>query len=296
MAPVAGLRPACGVHPSRSVVRVRLSSRLVCSPSGVQPVRCPVTWVRRAGSGGPAVWCPPVQRPAVWCPPVQRPALWCPAPVRPDASVSSHLRRWRWGPDGCGGATCTTGTGRGPGGCRAVRAARSTAEAWMTAGDATEVARWSVGCRRRTRPGWVRAVAAALARCPPGRPGRRAERPWLAAALWAPSRLQREVAAPVAWLPSWAVCDHGAWSWPSLPPGWADPAGPMGVTAEMGVRPQRGPGPQRAPPAPCRQRCDLRRWLVGLPGLEPGTSSLSAITRLPLCNPAFLQVTRDRKG
>jgi hypothetical protein len=36
--------------------------------------------------------------------------------------------------------------------------------------------------------------------------------------------------------------------------------------------------------------------VVGLPGLEPGTSSLSAITRLPLCNPAFLQVVRDRQG
>jgi hypothetical protein len=36
--------------------------------------------------------------------------------------------------------------------------------------------------------------------------------------------------------------------------------------------------------------------LVGLAGLEPAPSSLSAITRLPLCNPAFLQVMRDRKG
>jgi hypothetical protein len=36
--------------------------------------------------------------------------------------------------------------------------------------------------------------------------------------------------------------------------------------------------------------------VVGLPGLEPGTSSLSAITRLPLCNPAFLQVVLDRRG
>ena len=43
----------------------------------------------------------------------------------------------------------------------------------------------------------------------------------------------------------------------------------------MGVRPQRGPGWQRAFPACCRQCSDLRRWLVGLPGLEPGTSSLS---------------------
>ena len=35
---------------------------------------------------------------------------------------------------------------------------------------------------------------------------------------------------------------------------------------------------------------------VGLGGLERPASSLSAITRLPLCNPAFLQVVRDRRG
>jgi hypothetical protein len=36
--------------------------------------------------------------------------------------------------------------------------------------------------------------------------------------------------------------------------------------------------------------------MVGLGGLEPPTSSLSAITRSPPCNPAFSQVARDRKG
>jgi hypothetical protein len=35
---------------------------------------------------------------------------------------------------------------------------------------------------------------------------------------------------------------------------------------------------------------------VGLGGLEPPTSSLSAIEGSPLCNPAFLQVVRDRQG
>jgi hypothetical protein len=34
--------------------------------------------------------------------------------------------------------------------------------------------------------------------------------------------------------------------------------------------------------------------VVGLGGLEPPASSLSAIKRLPLCNPALLQVTHDR--
>jgi hypothetical protein len=63
--------------------------------------------------------------------------------------------------------------------------------------------------------------------------------------------------------------------------GWTGPEGPMGVPAGMGVRPRRGPGSRRALPARCRQRCDLRRWLVGLPGLEPGTSSLSGFCTRP---------------
>jgi hypothetical protein len=57
--------------------------------------------------------------------------------------------------------------------------------------------------------------------------------------------------------------------------GVGGPGGGDGVPAGMGVRPRRGPGWQRAFPPRCRQRCDLRGWLVGLPGLEPGTSSLS---------------------
>jgi hypothetical protein len=81
-----------------------------------------------------------------------------------------------------------------------------------------------------------------------------------------------------AWLASsgW-VRDHGGWSSPSRTPGWATSEGPGEVPAGMGVRPQRGPSRQRALPARCRQRCDLRRLVVGLPGLEPGTSSLSGI-------------------
>jgi hypothetical protein len=136
-------------------------------------------------------------------------------------------------------------------------AARSTAEAWMTRATLPR-SRWSVECRRRTRPGWVRAVAAARARCPARQARPASERPWLAAARWARSRLQREVAAPAAWLACWGwVGDHGAWlSW-NLPPGWTGPAGPMGLPAGMGVRPQRGPGWRRAFAACCRQRSDL---------------------------------------
>ena len=64
----------------------------------------------------------------------------------------------------------------------------------------------------------------------------------------------------------------------------------MGLPAGMGVRPQRGPGSQRVLPACCRQRSDLRRWLVGLPGLEPGTSSLSGICAWP-CFPRIVSAT-----
>src|SRR4029453_8947078 len=50
------------------------------------------------------------------------------------------------------------------------------------------------------------------------------------------------------------------------------------------------------------ERADRRAFrqvnpgVVGLAGLEPAASSLSAIGGLPLCNPAFLQVAADRQG
>jgi hypothetical protein len=40
----------------------------------------------------------------------------------------------------------------------------------------------------------------------------------------------------------------------------------------------------------------VRSRLVGLPGLEPGTSSLSGIEGSALCGPAFSQVTAERQG
>jgi hypothetical protein len=42
-------------------------------------------------------------------------------------------------------------------------------------------------------------------------------------------------------------------------------------------------------------RCGAALVLVGLPGLEPGTSSLSAKCREPLCGRPFPQVTTDRR-
>jgi hypothetical protein len=125
VASVAGPRPPCGVRPSGFVVRDP-----AVQPSGVQPVRCPVTRVRRQGSGGPDGRCPPVRCPAAWCPAAWCPAAWRPAawrPPRPSGRVRPvHLRRWRWGPGRCGGAPCTTGTGRGRGGRPRRRAARAS--------------------------------------------------------------------------------------------------------------------------------------------------------------------------
>ena len=48
--------------------------------------------------------------------------------------------------------------------------------------------------------------------------------------------------------------------------------------------------------AALREYWDLSPLVVGLGGLEPPTSSLSAIEGSPLCNPAFSQVAADRRG
>jgi hypothetical protein len=109
-------------------------------------------------------------------------------------------------------------------------------------------------------------------------------------------RLQREVAAAAAWLPSsgW-VLDHAVWSSPSLTAGWADPEGPGEVPAGMGVRPQRGPSRQRAGALADGSALTCDAGVVGLPGLEPGTSSLAAKCREPLCARPFLQVAPNRR-
>jgi hypothetical protein len=91
-------RSPVGVHHALSTHPVSSSGIRQCSPSGVQPVRCPVTWGRRPGSGGPDGWCPPVQRPALRCPPVRCPPLRCPACL-----VSAPSVRTRPSPPTSGG-------------------------------------------------------------------------------------------------------------------------------------------------------------------------------------------------
>jgi hypothetical protein len=122
-----------GVHHGVSTHRVRSSG------VGCPAVRGPVNWLHRLGSGRPAVWCPPVRGPAVRCPPVRS---------RPSPP---SVRRRRWGPGRCSGATVMTATGRAPCGLPRPRAARSTAAQAWDAGATAQVVRRSAG--RRPRPG-----------------------------------------------------------------------------------------------------------------------------------------------
>jgi hypothetical protein len=168
--------PACGVHPSGVGVR---------DPA----VRCPVTWGRRPE--GPAVGRLLSTRPASSRLLSRRPlsSRLLSAPVRPDASVSFHLRRWRWGPGRGGRATVTTGTGGGPCGCRAVDGS-SYGRGGGDAGDAAQVA--LVSGRSVADPGRRVGCGPRRPRLPaerPGRPGRRPEeRPSWVAARWARER------------------------------------------------------------------------------------------------------------
>jgi hypothetical protein len=255
MASVVGVRHAVSTHPL-SASGIRLSSRPVSGHLGSSSSS------RESGGRPSAVHPSSVQLSAVHPCGVQ-PSGVCP---RPSGRVRLlPLRRWRWGPGGGGRETVTTGTGGGPCGCRAVDGSID-GRAGRDAGDAAEVA--LVGGRSVADPGrWV-GCGPRRPRLPaerPGRSGRCAERPSWAAARWARVRAAarggcpRRVAAVLGW-----GRDHAGWSSPSLTPRWAAPQGLGEVPAGMGVRPQRGPS---------RQRSDLRRWVVGLPGLEPGTSS-----------------------
>jgi hypothetical protein len=147
------------------------SRHATASVAGVSSMRCPPIRSGRPGSGCPAVRCPVTRgrrpegsdaRPSAVHPCGVQPSAVC--PVRPDASVSSLLRRWRWGPGRGGRATVTPGTGGGPGGCRAVDGSIDGRRG-RDAGDAgpSRVGHWEVA-GGPGRPGWVRAAAAALAR------------------------------------------------------------------------------------------------------------------------------------
>jgi hypothetical protein len=155
MASIAGPRPAGGVHPSGSVVRAWLSGRPARLVSG--PVRCPVAWVCRPGSGVRPSGVRPVRCPAVWCPP------------RPSGRVRLvPIRRWRLGTGRCGKATRTTGTGPGP--------------LWAAASSSGSGRRPSRPGRGRRRRG--HAWSAGLSMADPGRVGC-GRRPGLTLASWA---------------------------------------------------------------------------------------------------------------
>jgi hypothetical protein len=233
--------------PSGAVVRVLRSSRpvsdrLVSSASSVHPSGVPPSGVQPAA-----------------------------VRLRPSGRVHPvHLRR-RWGP----------GRGGGHPSPQQRVESRWAAAPWSgsmggragpDAGDAAEVALVSgVG----GGPGQVSSGAAALDRLG-DQAGQASVNSAVANGCAVGSGAGCSVRLPQRPAVLGRVGDHdGWWSW-WLPPGWAGPEGPVGVPAGMGVRPRRGPGWQRALSTRCRQRRDLRGWMVGLPGLEPGTSSLSA--------------------
>jgi hypothetical protein len=249
---------------------VRLSGRPVSSPSGVRSPR----FVVRDPASGRTVSTRPAS---------SRPVSSRLVSSRPVSTPSVRTRPSRPTPGGGGGSragaagTLPTGTGRGPGGRPRRGAARSTAEAWTRAVlPSLLVGQW---VSWQTQAGLVRARR--RPRLPAERPGQ--ARPALGSARRSHRARAREQAAArgccigrVAAVLGW-VGDHAEWSSRSLIPGGRAPKGQWACRPGLGVRPQRGPGSRRALPGRCRQRPDLREWLVGLPGLEPGTSSLSAI-------------------
>jgi hypothetical protein len=238
MASVAGPRPACGIHPSD---------------------------FRRPGPGCPAVRCP--------ARPVSSPSGVQPSGVRRRRSgrvrlvshqavaVGDRPRRHSHPHHGNGSrsrwaAASSSGSGRRP--SRPGRGRRRRGHPGSAGLSVADPGR--VGCGRRprltlaSRAGQAGVRSARRRRLREGTGGGRTGRE--AALLGMGGRPRYVVVvAPAAWVDG---------------PGGAD-----GLAGGMGVRPQRGPGWQRAFPACCRQRSDLRRLLVGLPGLEPGTSSLS---------------------
>ena len=218
VASVDGPRPACGVHHPMPSSGIRRSSRQVSSPSGVQPSGVQPSGVRSSSRvQGPAGCCPPVQPSGVHPSSVQPPAVHpCPSGrvrLLPHQAVVLGTRPARWGHR------------HHRNGARSLWAAAPSGDpvdGRAGLGRATlprsHVGQWRVG----GGPGRLGEAAAALDPAErPGGPGRRAERPWLAAALWARPRCVVVVEPDAGW--------RGPMG---LPAGWA--CGPSAAQADGG--------------------------------------------------------------
>jgi hypothetical protein len=198
------------------------STRPAATPRRRSPVssrRCPPIRLRRPGSGCPAVWCPVTwgrrpespavgrllsARPASGCLLSTRAVSSCPVSARPSGRVRLlPPQAVASGPGRAGRATVTTGTGGGPGGCRAVD---GSIDGRGGPGRVRRCprSRWSVGGRWRTRAaglGTGRGGRAGPLSDQAGQAGVRSTRRGRRRGGHG-SRLQREVAAPAAWLAS----------------------------------------------------------------------------------------------
>jgi hypothetical protein len=136
-ASVAGVQQAVATHPG--------------SASGIRPSGRPVSGHLGSSSSGsagrPSAVHPSSAQPSAVHPSSVQPSGVC--PVRPDTSVSSHLRRWRWGPGRAGRVTLTTGPVEAPV-ATGPSTARSTVEETGTRATLPKSG-WSVGGRWRTR-------------------------------------------------------------------------------------------------------------------------------------------------
>jgi hypothetical protein len=215
-------------------IRVRLSS-----PSGVQPVRCPARPVsgHLGSSSG-------VRRPGRLVsthPASDRVVSTCPAS---SPLVSAPSVRTRPSPPTSGGGV---GDQMGAAGQPAPRErVEVPVAAAPSSGSVSGRGLDDRGRRYRSRalvggvsaadPAWVRAVVAALARCPT-----RQARPACGAHVAGGCAVGTEQAAArgcrtggVAAVLGW-VRDHGGWLSRSLRSGWTGPAGPMGLPASGGA-------------------------------------------------------------
>jgi hypothetical protein len=176
------VQQALSTHPV-SASGIRLSSRPVSGHLGSSS---------RGSGGRPSAVHPSGVQPSAA--PIRCPAVWC--LPRPSGRV-------RILPPQRGGlATLTTGTGGGPGGCRAGDGSID-GPGGRDAGDAARVA--LVGGRSVADPGRRVGCGPRRPRLPaerPGRPGRRAERTSRRRRGGHGCRLQRGVAVPAAWLAS----------------------------------------------------------------------------------------------